>query len=136
MEELTRRGYRLSLSAREDMRITLSKKQVTSNYVVATKFYTRRALNMEVVVRMFCPLWHTNEGFGVMNVGNNVLLFVFEREVDAEKVLLGEPWSYDRHLVVLERFDGRKPISELEFKFCSFWVQIHELLLSSCLRRQ
>ena len=127
MEELTRRGYRLSLSAREDMRITLSKKQVTSNYVVATKFYTRRALNMEVVVRMFCPLWHTNEGFGVMNVGNNVLLFVFEREVDAEKVLLGEPWSYDRHLVVLERFDGRKPISELEFKFCSFWVQIHEL---------
>ena len=136
MEELTRRGYRLSLSAREDMRITLSKKQVTSNYVVATKFYTRRALNMEVVVRMFCPLWHTNEGFGVMNVGNNVLLFVFEREVDAEKVLLGEPWSYDRHLVVLEWFDGRKPISELEFKFCSFWVQIHELLLSSCLQRQ
>ena len=117
MEKLTRKGYRLSLSAREDMRITLSKKQVTSNYVVATKFYTRRALNMEVVARMFCPLWHTNEGFGVMNTSNNVLLFVFEREVVAEKVLLGESWSYDRHLVVLERFNGRKPISEH-----SFWV--------------
>lgn len=56
-----------------------------------------------------------------------MLLFVFEREVDVEKVLLGEPWSYNKHLVVLEWFDGRKPISELEFKFCSFWVQIHEL---------
>ena len=62
-----------------------------------------------------------------MNTGSNVLLFAFERDVDVEKVLLGEPWSYDRHLVVLERFDGRKPILELVFKFCSFWVQIHEL---------
>ena len=127
MEELTRRCDRLSLSAREDTRITLSKKQVTSDYVVATKFYTRRALNMEVVMRTFRPLWCTKDGFEVMNAGNNVLLFAFEREVDVEKVLLGEPWSYDRHLVVLERFDGRKPISELEFKLCSFWVQIHEL---------
>ena len=127
MEELTRRCDRLSLSAREDTRITLSKKQVTSDYVVATKFYTRRALNMEVVMRTFRPLWCTKDGFEVMNASNNVLLFAFEREVDVEKVLLGEPWSYDRHLVVLERFDGRKPISELEFKLCSFWVQIHEL---------
>ena len=102
MEELTRRCDRLSLSAREDTRITLSKKQVTSDYVVAAKFFTRRALSMEAVVHTFHPLWHMKEGFEVTNASNNVLLFVFEGEVDAEKVLLGEPWSYDRHLVVLE----------------------------------
>lgn len=62
---------------------------------------------MKAVVRTFRPLWHTKEGFEVMNVSNNVLLFAFERKVDAEKVLLGEPWSYNRHLVVLERFDGK-----------------------------
>lgn len=55
------------------------------------------------------------------------LLFAFDLEVDADKVLLGEPWSYDRHLVVLQHFDGSKSISELEFKTCSFWVQIHDL---------
>lgn len=55
------------------------------------------------------------------------MLFTFGLEVDAEKVLLGEPWSYDWHLVILQRFDGGKPISELEFKFCTFWVQIHDL---------
>lgn len=44
-----------------------------------------------------------------------------------EKVLLGEPWSFDCHLVVLQRFDGSKPIRDLEFKTCSFWVQIHDL---------
>ena len=72
---------------------------------------------MEAVVRTFHPLWRMKEGFEVTNAGNNVLHFAFEREVDVEKVLLGEPWSYDRNLVVLERFNGRKPISER-----SFWV--------------
>lgn len=32
---------------------------------------------------------------------NNVLLFEFDLELDAEKVLQGEPWSFDRHLVIL-----------------------------------
>lgn len=110
MEDLTPRCDRLSLSAMEDKKII-----------------TRRALNIEVVVCTFRTLWRTKEGFEVTNAGNNVLLFAFEREVDAEKVLLGEPLSYDRHLVVLEQFDEEKTISKLEFKLCSFWVQLHHL---------
>ena len=33
-------------------------------------------------------------------LGNNIMLFEFEVEVDAEKVLQGEPWAYGKHLVV------------------------------------
>ena len=33
--------------------------------------------------------------------GNNVLLIAFELEVDAEKVIQGEPWMFDKHLVAL-----------------------------------
>ena len=60
-----------------------------------------------------------------------MLLFAFERDVDVEKVLLGEPWSYDRHLVVLERFNGRKPILELESNFVPFGSKSTNSLLSS-----
>lgn len=48
-------------------------------------------------------------------------------EVDADKVLLGEPWSYDRHLVSVQRFDGSKAIKDIDFKFCAFWIQIHDI---------
>ena len=48
-------------------------------------------------------------------------------EVDADKVLLGEPWSYDRHLVRIQRFDGSKALKDTDFKFCSFWIQIHDI---------
>ena len=48
-------------------------------------------------------------------------------EIDMDKVLTEEPWSFDRHLVVFERYDGSVPIQELNFCSTSFWVQIHDL---------
>uniref|UniRef100_A0A7N2M4I4 DUF4283 domain-containing protein n=1 Tax=Quercus lobata TaxID=97700 RepID=A0A7N2M4I4_QUELO len=82
---------------------------------------------MDAVVRTFQPLRHTKENFHITNAGNNILLFAFELEVDAEKVLLREPWSYDRHLVIIQRFNGGRPLKEVEFKHYSFWVQIHDI---------
>ena len=55
---------------------------------------------MYVVARTFRPLWCTRECFQLVNLGNNIMLFEFEVEVDAKKVLQGEPWAYDKHLVV------------------------------------
>lgn len=55
------------------------------------------------------------------------VLFEFEQEVDMEKVLLGEPWSFDRHLVVLERYVGSASVQNLKFKTTSFWIQFDNL---------
>lgn len=120
MEDLTSKCEKLSLSAREGRKVRLSNQQCASEHVLAAKFLTRRALNMEAVARTFQPLWRTKESFHITNAGNNILLFAFDLEVDLEKVLLGEPWSFDRHLVVLQRFDESKPLKELEFKSGSF----------------
>lgn len=51
-------------------------------------------------------------------------------EVDVEKVLKGEPLIYDRHLVVLQRYEGSTQVSNLCFNTTSFWVQIHNLPFS------
>ena len=66
-------------------------------------------------------------GFNVTVGGENILLFAFELEVDAEQVIQGKPWAFDRHLVVFERFDGYTSIHALGFKTTAFWVQIHNL---------
>ena len=47
---------------------------------------------------------------------------------------MGEPWAFDRHLVVFQRYDMSAPIENLLFNRVSFWIQIHNLpysLLSS-----
>ena len=39
------------------------------------------------------------------------------------KVLMGEPWSFDQHLVVLKRYDGITPIEEVDFSKTKFWYK-------------
>lgn len=94
---------------------------------VSSEIFTKRALNIEAVACTFRPLWHTKASFHITNVGDNILLFNFDQEVDAVKVLLGEPWSYDRHLVVVKRFEGKKSIKEVEFNRVKFQIQLHDL---------
>ena len=64
-------------------------------------------MNIDAVAKTFRLLWRTRQSFNIRDAGNNHLMFAFEIEVDAEKVLLGEPWSFDRHLAVFQRYDGK-----------------------------
>ena len=61
----------------------------------------------------------------------NKLVFEFENEVDLERVLESEPWTYDKHLVLFQRIDDTTTISSLSFSECSFWVQVHNLPIKS-----
>ena len=120
MDEITRRCDKLSLSVREEKRIVLSKKKQVVEFILAAKFCIKRALNMEAMARTFRPLWRTKGNFHITNNGDNFLLFKFEQEVDEDKIILEEPWSYDRHLVIFQRFEGSKALKEVEFKYYFF----------------
>ena len=51
---------------------------------------------------MYEPLWKHIGELKIRDVGENILLFEFEDNLDVERVLEFEPWSYDKHLVVFE----------------------------------
>ena len=97
---------------------------------MAAKFLIKRALNVEAIGRTFKPLWRAKKDFKVREVGDHILLFVFELEVDAEQVLANEPWTFDKHIVLLQRFDGSTPPRYLRFTKLKLWVQIHGLPIS------
>uniref|UniRef100_A0A7N2RBZ2 RNase H type-1 domain-containing protein n=1 Tax=Quercus lobata TaxID=97700 RepID=A0A7N2RBZ2_QUELO len=75
----------------------LSGDKKKTEIVLAAKFFTRRSLNIKAVARTFHPIWRTRSKFKVSDAGNIVLLIVFDLEVDAEKVLQGDSWAFDRH---------------------------------------
>nr|POF12390.1 uncharacterized protein CFP56_52682 [Quercus suber] len=130
MEDLALRWKKLSLSEVEGKKHDLTKEKKTLEYVLAAKFFTQRSINVEAMARNFRPIWHTKRNFEVSTVGDNILLIAFEWEVDAKKVLQGEPWVFDRQLVVLQRYDGSAPVTDLSFDRTTFWVQIHNLPFS------
>lgn len=95
--------------------------------MLATEFITKRALSVEVVASTLRPLWKTKQHFHIKDLGNHMILFIFENDLDAGRVLLGAPQSFDKYLVALCRHESDKSLKALQFDTAVFWVQIHNL---------
>ena len=67
---------------------------------MAGKFLTKRVLNVEAIAHTFKPLWKPTGELKIQDVGENILLFEFEDNLDLERVSEFETWSYDKSLVI------------------------------------
>ena len=127
MEDLTRHWNCLSLSKREGDDLCFKKDRCSKEYIIAAQFLTKRALNMEAIAKTFKPLWRADNGFTVSKEGSHTILFVFDNKEDVDRILSGEPWSFDKNLVVLERYERQNPLDDLKFDKVTFWVQVHNI---------
>jgi len=73
------------------------------------KFFTPRALNVDTVARTFNPIWRAKNGFQIQNLGDHRLLFIFDNKGDVNRVLRNEPWSFDKHAIVLQFYNQSLP---------------------------
>ena len=62
---------------------------------IATKFLTKLAINMEVIAKTFNPLWRAKNGFKIQSFGNHKIRFTFDNREDVDRILEGEPWTFD-----------------------------------------
>ena len=60
-------------------------------------------------------------------MGNHTILFIFDNEEEVEKILEGEPWSFDKHLVMIKQYDYSIPVQDLVFEHVTLWVQVHDI---------
>ena len=90
---------------------------------------TKRALNAEAIARTFNPLWRAKRGFKIQNIGDHKILFSFEDKEDVDKIMDSEPWSFDKHLVAMQRYDNDRPLEDIKYDRTTFWVQVHGLPL-------
>ena len=115
------------LSLREKGRGVVTHDDSVKDFSISTKFLTRRATNVEVIARTFTPLWRDRNGFKIQKFGDNKILFTFDNKNDVDRILSSEPWSFDKHLVVMQRYEGDKPLHEINFNKMTIWVQVHGL---------
>jgi hypothetical protein len=135
MDDLDGLWKRLSLNEKEDNLFDLSSDTQPDKPTLAAKFYTRRVINVEAIARTFKPLWQTKNGFSIQDVGDNTALIEFEDAADLERVLLGEPWSYDKYLIAFHRLNKAVAVENLPFHQVAFWVQLHNLPVLSMKRK-
>jgi hypothetical protein len=127
MDSLEGLWKKFSLSDFEGDGVDLASESNQPKSFLAAKFLTQRSLNVEAVACTFKPMWRTDQGFTIRDMGNNILVIVFDDEADRERVLQGEPWAYDKHLIVFQHIAQEEAIEEVNFNEISFWIQLHDL---------
>ncbi|KAL0016646.1 hypothetical protein SO802_003715 [Lithocarpus litseifolius] len=127
MEDLAQSWKRLSLSDREGLGCCLTEDERVHQFSIAAKFTTKRAINVDSIVRTFNPLWRAKKGFKIQKIGDHEMLFSFETKEDVDSILSSEPWSFNKHLVIMQRYDHEQPFQDVKFEKTTFWVQVHGL---------
>ena len=90
--------------------------------ILAAKFLTKRAHNPEAVAATFMPIWRSKRGFKMKNLGNHIMLFTFDSETEVDTILANAPWSFDKNLMILQKYDGVSKIKDLDFNNTLFWI--------------
>ena len=78
-------------------------------------------------MKVTCMLWRSTNGFKIRRLGDHKCLFVFDNLPDVDRIIKNQPWSFDKYLVVIQRYDGESPVRELIFNKAMFWVQVHDI---------
>ena len=52
---------------------------------------------------------------------------MFSDKEEVDRILAAKPWSFDRHIVLLQRYDKKVPVQELVFNQVAIWIQIHDI---------
>ena len=125
MDDLTQNWSCLTLTDREGLGCSLTTEDSLEDFSIIAKFFTKRALNIDVIARTFNPLWRSRNGFKIQKYGDHTILFTFDNKNDMDKIISNEPWSFDKHLVVMWKYEKETPVADVKFDRVSFWVQLH-----------
>ncbi|MBA0562748.1 hypothetical protein Golob_007771, partial [Gossypium lobatum] len=72
-------------------------------------------------------LWHPCGGITISYLGKKRYLFRFYYEFDIERVMDGDPWTFNKHLLVYHQLQlGEDPL-RVPLHFVDYWIQVHDL---------
>uniref|UniRef100_A0A7C9EUN2 DUF4283 domain-containing protein n=1 Tax=Opuntia streptacantha TaxID=393608 RepID=A0A7C9EUN2_OPUST len=92
------------------------------------KLWTTRRFNSNAFMNLMTKIWSPRKGLAAKEIGTNLFLFQFYHWKDLDRVIDGEPWFFDKNVVVLKRVDSASRPSELAetLTHAPFWVRIYD----------
>ncbi|KAI9089723.1 hypothetical protein K1719_029016 [Acacia pycnantha] len=98
---------------------------VQQGQALVGRLETDKNLNKGVVISMIKKGWGLDKGMELHDEmpGKNTFLFRFTKQEDYVWVLKGRPWSILGTLLNLQHWDDYTILSEVDFDWCTFWIQ-------------
>lgn len=121
------------LSEAEKRSVKIGRRQACSPTIgklqAVGKLLSQRPAKAEYVGRTLENLWCPFTRLECKDLGRNCFLFTFHDESSKKKALGSGPWSFNKDLIVIEKFVPSKTIDEYEFKFIPIWVRVYGIPL-------
>ncbi|OMO70912.1 reverse transcriptase [Corchorus capsularis] len=96
-------------------------------FSVLGKLFSKRTPHLEGFRAAMFQAWKPNMGMRVREVGEKSFLFEFEDGVDRDRVLVTQPWKFQRSLLLLTEFDGLDQPEDIVFDVSPIWVRVFGL---------
>ena len=138
-EELEELCQRMQLSDTERHHVNLQKDPISrssqeAQYSVLFKLLTYRPFNVEAFKGSIRALWTKPRGLTIRDIDDNLFLVVFKERDDMEWIFVQSPWTFDKKLVQIVRFEGDLQPTVVKFKHSAFWIRVFNLLIKSMIR--
>lgn len=90
------------------------------------KLWTEKNFISTTLLQTITKIWNPRGGLAANEIGKNLFLFNFKTRKDLQKVLEGEPWFFDKQILVKE-ISGEEQPSEIELHCTPTWVWAYDL---------
>ena len=84
------------------------------------KIFTKHNINLEAMKAILYDIWKISHGLEVKEVGDKMYVFQFEDRSEKDKVLVRQPWLFNKVLIVLAEFDGFSSLEDVNMDWCLF----------------
>lgn len=91
------------------------------------KLWTTRTYNMLAMLETMRKLWNPTNGVICRELGPNLASFQFNSRRDMEKVLSMEPWSFNKHILVLRALASDEQPSMMKFDRAPCWIRLYDI---------
>ena len=110
-EELEQLRGKLSLTEEEQLKVVVEQewledsKEAGKNYLIG-KLALQKRVNVEAMKNILCNVWKIYSGLSIKEMECMLFIFRFQDDMEKEKVLQKQPWSFNKSLIVLKNFEG------------------------------
>lgn len=133
MEELWKK-FHLSKEEKGVLEVSSQEVAISKQYAqfrILFKLQSNKDFNNETFKSTIQKLWRGSRGVTIKKVGNNLFLAIFVSKEDMVEALDRSPWSFDRSLILLKRFNGDLSPSNVSFQYYPFWIRVFNIPIKS-----
>ncbi|KAK4412627.1 hypothetical protein Salat_2909800 [Sesamum alatum] len=98
-------------------------------FFLVGKLPGRRHFNFEAFKATMSNSFNPGRGLEIRLIEEGRLLFKFNHILDRRRVLDSGPWSFEKHLLVLQPVEDNENPSRIDLNWAEFYIHVHDLPL-------